>query len=93
MLGVKGLKLREWKGGGGAGAECVCVCEPEERERDKQSYERAGGRRGSKWLLFGTNVLYFKRKLNYIDVDDSVLFHIAFEKISIYFKYRYTAQP
>ena len=31
----------------------VCVCESEaERERDKQSYEIAGGWRGSKWLLF-----------------------------------------
>ena len=28
-------------------------------------------------------MLYFKRKLNYIDVDDNVSFHIAFEKISI----------
>ena len=66
------------------------VCEPEaERERDKLSNEIAGGRHGSKLLLFGTNVLYFQHKLNYIDVDDSV----SFEKISIHFKYRYIAQP
>ena len=33
--------------------ESICVCESEaERERDKQSYEIAGGWRGSKWLLF-----------------------------------------
>ena len=58
-----------------------------------QSYEIAGGRSGLKLLLFGTNVLYFQRKLNYIDVDDSVSFHISFEKILIYLKYRYIAQP
>ena len=38
-------------------------------------------------------MLYFQRKLNYINVDDSISFHISFEKISIYFKYRYIAQP
>ena len=66
------------------------LCEPEaERERDKQSYKIAGGSRGSKLLLFGSNVLYLQRKLNYIDVDNSV----SFEKISIYFKHRYIAQP
>ena len=49
-------KWRESVEGGGAGRDCVC--EPEaERERHKQSYEIAGGRRGSKLVLFGTNVL------------------------------------
>ena len=43
-----------FRNGGGGG----CVCEPEaERERHKQSYEIAGGRSGSKLLLFGTNAV------------------------------------
>ena len=47
--------VSQWRG---AGAGRDCVCEPEaERERHKQSYEIAGGRRGSKLVLFGTNVL------------------------------------
>ena len=29
----------------------------------------------------------------YIDVDDSISFHILFEKIYIYCKYRYITQP
>ena len=54
------------------------LCEPEaERESDKQSYEIAGGRRSSKLLLFGTNVLYFQHKSNYVDVDNSGSFHIS----------------
>ena len=61
------------------------MCEPEAKwERDNQSYGIAGGRCGSKLLLFGRNVLYFQHKLNYIDVDDSVSFHNLFEKISIF---------
>ena len=32
-------------------------------------------------------------QMNYIDVDGSVSFHISFEKISLYLKYRYIAQP
>ena len=45
-------------GGGVGGGGAETVCQPEaERERHKQSYEIAGGRRGSKLVLFGTNVL------------------------------------
>ena len=60
-------------------------------ERDKQSEEIAGGRRGSKRLIWGKCAV-LSTQINYIDVDDSVTFHTLPEKISIYFNYRYTAQ-
>ena len=38
--------------------------------------------------------MYFQRKLNYIDVDDSVLFQIlCITRILMYFQHRYIAQP
>ena len=63
-------------------------------ERDKQSEEVAGSTHGSNQLFFGRKCAIISTKINFIDVDDSILFrYIAFEKISIHFKSRYTAQP
>ena len=57
--GVRAGRTRYCFKSGATGAiEGDCVCEPEvERERHKQSYEIAGGRIGSKLLLFGTNAV------------------------------------
>ena len=53
----------------------------------KQSEEIAGAARN---YFFWSKFAVISTQMNYNDVDDSVSFHILFEKISIYFKYRYT---